>query len=120
MKFTRSVLVALCSVTCCFAADVTGNWVAEHPSSDGYVRKTYFDLKQEGSQITGHVRTGQFYFPTCNSTGAADNFTLTCTMKDGNNERHAVYEGKLVGDELHMATRRRPEAPAALASWKRA
>jgi len=111
MKLFRSVLVMLLSVVACFAADVTGNWVAENPSSDGYVRKTYFDLKQEGSQITGHVRTGQFYYPNCTSTGTEEHFTLTCTMQDGNNERHVVYEGKLVGDELHMSTRRRPDAP---------
>ena len=111
MKFSRSLLAVLLSVGCCFAADVTGNWVVENPLPDGTVRKTYFDLKQQDSHITGHVRTGQFYYPDCESTGTADNFTLTCTMQDGNNVRHAVYEGKLVGDELHMSSRRRPEAP---------
>ena len=30
-------------------------------------------------------------------------------MKDGANERRVRYEGKLVGDELHLTTRRRPE-----------
>ncbi len=30
-------------------------------------------------------------------------------MKDGRNERRVQYEGKLVGDELHLSTRRRPE-----------
>src|SRR5690348_16987822 len=104
MKISRSVLVLILSTAPCLAADATGNWVVENPSNDGYVRKTYFDLKQEGSLITGHVRTGQFYYPNCESTGSPENFTLTCTMQDGNNTRRVVYEGKLVGDELHMAT----------------
>ena len=30
-------------------------------------------------------------------------------MRDGNSDRTVKYEGKLVGDELHLATRRRPE-----------
>src|SRR5690349_22070134 len=111
MKLTRSLLVLVLTVPSCFAADVTGNWVAENPSADGYVRKTYFDLKQDDSQITGHVRTSQFYFPNCTSTGAADNFTLTCTMEDAETTRRAVYEGKLVGEELHMSWRRRADAP---------
>jgi alpha-galactosidase len=32
-------------------------------------------------------------------------------MQDGKTSRHVVYEGKLVGDELHLGTRRRPDAP---------
>ena len=30
-------------------------------------------------------------------------------MRDGNSDRTVKYEGKLVGDELHMSARRRPE-----------
>jgi alpha-galactosidase len=39
----------------CFGADVTGNWVVSKTGSDGYVRKTYFDLKQDGEKIAGYV-----------------------------------------------------------------
>ncbi len=38
----------------CWAADLTGNWVVAQPNAnDGTVRNTYFDLKQEGTRITG-------------------------------------------------------------------
>src|SRR5947209_19959978 len=43
-------------------------------------------------------------------TGGPDGFTLTGSMMDGTNERRVKYEGKLVGDELHVATRRRPDS----------
>src|SRR5690348_15037536 len=111
MKSSCILLFAFLSIGLASAADLNGNWVAENPLPDGTVRKTYFDLKQQDSRITGRVRSGQFYFPNCESTGAADNFTLTCTMEDAETTRRAVYEGKLVGEELHMSWRRRADAP---------
>ena len=95
----------------CVAADLTGNWVVHEPQAGGVIRRTYFDLKQEGSRITGHIRVTQFYYTIAESTGGPDGFTLTGSMKDGNSDRRVRYEGKLAGDELHIATRRRPDAP---------
>ncbi len=96
-----------------FAVDLTGNWVVESPMNDGTVRKSYFNLKQEGSRITGTIRVTQFYYTISNSTGASDSFTITGSMKDGKSDRSVVYEGKLVGDELQLTTRRRPTDPPA-------
>src|SRR5262249_14272929 len=90
----------------CAAADLNGNWVVAEPAGDGYVRKAYFNLKQEGSRITGTIRLRQFYYTIAESAGGADGFSLIGTMKDGNSDRRAQYEGKLVGDELRIAERR--------------
>ncbi len=38
-----------------YAADLTGNWVISQDQHDGTERRTYFDLKQEGDHITGHI-----------------------------------------------------------------
>ncbi len=44
----------------CSAADLTGKWVvAQANNNDDYVRKTYFDLKQDGAKMTGHIRVTQ-------------------------------------------------------------
>src|SRR5579871_5352450 len=94
-----------------YAADLTGNWVATTPNADGSPRKTYLDLKQDGSRITGHIRVTQFHYTIRESTGGPDGFTLTGSMMDGRNERVVEYQGKLAGDELHVATRRQPNAP---------
>ena len=94
----------------CFAADLTGNWAVRDPLPDGTFRTTYLDLHQEGSRITGSIRVTQFYYKIVESTGGPDGFTLTGSMMDGTNERRVKYEGKLVGDELHVATRRRPDS----------
>ena len=111
MKSIGVVLTLSLLAISCAAAELTGNWVAENPLPDGTVRKTYFDLKQEDSRITGHIRITQFYYTISESTGAPDAFTVTGTMMDGTSPRNVHYEGKLVGDELHMTTRRRPDAP---------
>ncbi len=92
-----------------FAADLSGNWMAS-AGTDGVVR-AYFNLKQEGERITGTVRVTQFYYTITESSGNADGFKLTGTMQDGKSQRRVVYEGKLVGEELHMGTRRRIDAP---------
>src|SRR6478736_3494550 len=91
---------------------LTGNWVVRTPATnnDGTFRTTYLNLKQEGSRITGTIRVTQFYYKISESTGGPDGFTLTGSMMDGTNDRRVKYEGKLAGDELHAATRRRPDA----------
>lgn len=91
------------------AASLDGNWVVRAPNTDGTVRRSYFNLKQEGTKITGSIRVTQFYYLISESTGGAEGFTITGKMKDGKSERSVKYEGKLVGDELHLSTRRRPE-----------
>src|SRR6266478_5955790 len=109
MKSLCTFLPVLLAVPC-FAADLTGNWVVRDPLPDGTFGTTYLDLHQEGSRITGTIRVTQFYFKIVDGTGGSEGFTLTGSMMDGSNERRVKYEGKLVGDELHVATRRRPDS----------
>jgi alpha-galactosidase len=89
--------------------DLTGNWAVRIPNGDGTNRTSYFNLKQDGGRITGTIRLTQFYYQVTESTGNAESFTLVGKMKDGSGERQVRYEGKMVGDELHLTTRRRPE-----------
>src|SRR5215813_7522855 len=101
--------------------DLTGNWVVHNVNNtEGTVRSSYFNLKQDGGKITGTIRTTQFFYTVKESTGGADGFTLVASMMDGHSERKVQYEGKLVGDELHIATRRRPDAPLTEMVAKRA
>ena len=107
----RCVCWIALSLGACHAADLAGNWASGNPGADGVTRKTYFDLKQDGARVTGHIRVTQFYYTIKESTGGPDGFTLTGSMMDGRNERVVKYEGKLSGDELRIGTRRRPDAP---------
>jgi alpha-galactosidase len=92
-------------------APLTGNWAVDASNGDGAVRRSYFDLVQRGTRITGSIRTTQFYYPVVEGGGGADSFSITGTMQDGRTPRRVTYEGKLIGDELHLFTRRRPELP---------
>ncbi len=92
---------------------LTGNWVVRTPTTnnDGTFRTTYLSLRQDGQKITGTIRVTQFYYKISESTGGPDGFTLTGSMIDGKTERKVQYEGKLVGDQLQISTRRRPTDP---------
>src|SRR5213593_3890068 len=88
---------------------LTGNWVVRTPNNDGTLRTTYLNLKQEGSRITGTIRVTQFFYHITDNVGGPEGFTLNASMMDGKSERKVQYEGKLVGDQLHISTRRRPQ-----------
>ncbi len=112
MRTHASLLIPTLLAAACSAADLTGNWVVANPNADGTTRNTYFDLKQDGARITGHIRVTQFYYAIKESTGGPEGFTLTGSMMDvGHKERTVKYEGKLEGDELHIGTRRNADAP---------
>src|SRR5437588_9453165 len=123
-RFELIIIVAL--VTIVFAAligaivgarqspePLTGNWVVRTDNKDGTFRTTYLNLKQQGAKITGTIRVTQFFYRISESTGGPEGFTLNASMMDGKSERKVQYEGKLVGDELHISTRRRPQDPPA-------
>ncbi len=107
----RYLLLSFAFAALSAAADLTGNWVVSQDMHDGTFRRTYLNLRQDGSRITGSIRVTQFFYKIAESTGGPDGFTITGSMNDGKSERRVVYEGKLAGDELHIATRRRPDAP---------
>jgi len=88
---------------------LSGNWAVKTQRADGTWSKAYFDLKDEGGKIRGTVRSTQFYYTIIESTEDANGFAFTASMKDGKSDRTVKYEGRLVGDELKLSTRRRPE-----------
>src|SRR4030095_6232344 len=91
---------------------LTGNWAAQNVNNtDGTTRSSYFNLKYDGSKITGTIRQTQFFYTIRESSGGPEGFTIIATMPDGRNERRVQFEGKLVGDELHIGRRARPDAP---------
>ncbi|SPE39857.1 Alpha-galactosidase (fragment) [Candidatus Sulfopaludibacter sp. SbA3] len=108
MSIRSFCLIPVLLAGACAAADLTGNWVVAQPNSDGTSRNLYFDLKQDGQKITGHIRQTQFYYTIQTSTGGADGFTIQGITLDN---RKVAWEGKLAGEELHIGTRARPDAP---------
>jgi alpha-galactosidase len=101
--------------------NITGNWLAEVPNADGTVRRTYFTLAQQGDRITGTVHAPTSFVPITESAwdSAGPGFTVASVTRNGANERRTTWEGRLVGDSLHVSMRRRLPAnatPAAAAN----
>jgi len=74
--------VATCLAASAWSEDLTGNWAVRQDQHDGTERRTYFDLKENGGHITGHIRVTQFYYAIKESTGGADGFTIVGSMID--------------------------------------
>ena len=110
MRIRTLLLFVTCGAICA-AADVSGNWVAEQPRNDGTVQRTYFDLKQNGSQITGEIRTIEQRYEITSSTGEGTSFTVTGTSRGGNTPRQATYTLTLQGDELQVTGQPRRNRP---------
>src|SRR5579862_9348499 len=107
----RAALCALPLAAMSLAAGLTGNWVVEQDMHDGTYRRTYLDLHDDGSKITGHIRVTQFYYTISSSSQSLPRYTVTGTMMDGHNPRSATWEVRLDGDRLMVGTRRRPDDP---------
>ena len=97
-------LLSICLLaSCAFGADLSGNWVVAQPMNDGTVRRTYFHIQQNGNAVSGNIRVTQFNYAIKDMTGGPEKFTLNGAMMDGKSERKVSYEGRLEGDELHIA-----------------
>jgi len=93
------------------AADVTGNWLAEVAAPNGNVRKTYYDLKQDGAKVTGFLRTSGFDRPLEGTIDDTGTVTLTLETMPGANRPSMKTVGTLKADGLHLTMRMRPDMP---------
>ena len=104
MKKTLMALVcgALLTVPA-FAADATGNWTAEMKGRNGETRETKFDLKQDGSTLTGKMIGPQGREMEI-SNGKVDGDTLSFDTKvEMQGESRTIsYTGTISGDEIKM------------------
>ena len=109
-KLLFVVTIALVLAFSLLAADVTGKWVAEQPGRNGGPpRQTTFDLKADGSKLTGTMTGGM------GRGGAApaaieisdgkidgDNVSFTVKRETPNGAMETKYTGTISGDELTL------------------
>src|SRR5580704_12633340 len=105
--------------TCCLAADVTGNWVVSQTSPDGNIRKTYFDLKQDGDKITGFIHDSRSDRKIQEGSIDAEGKIKLVTAAPNAKMQPQPMEGRLDSAGLHFMIRRgRGEQPEELLAAK--
>ncbi len=92
-----AVLVLLASA---WAADVTGKWVAQTPGRDGATSETTFNLKVEGTVLTGTMTSTRGESTISEGKVNGDEISFIIVRKMGENEMKTLYKGKVAGDEI--------------------
>ena len=108
-------------VTSAFAADVTGKWTASVPGRQGNTMETTFNLKADGSNLTGSVSTPRGEMDIKDGKIDGDNISFNQTMEFNGNSMTIVYKGKVNGDTIEFTrTRQGGQNPGQTFTAKRA
>lgn len=84
------------------AADVSGTYKAEVQGRNGNTQTMTFNLKADGSKLTGNVATPRGENPISDGKVDGDNISFTQTVRFGDNEMKMKYTGKVEGDSIKM------------------
>ena len=96
-----SVLALLSvSVFTLAAADATGKWTAETPGRDGAMQTSTFDLKADGSTVTGMMSSPRGDSAITDGKIDGNNISFIVVMKMGDNERKLMFKGVMSGDTI--------------------
>ena len=85
-----------------FAADITGKWTAETKGRDGETRTQTFNLKQDGSTLTGTVSSPMGESQISDGKVDGDNISFVVKMERNGNEMKMPYTGKVSGNEIQF------------------
>ena len=101
MKTLLSILTILAlAAAVALAADVTGAWKASIPGRDGATMETTFNLKADGTNLTGNVATERGETAISSGKISGDTITFKVSREFNGNTMVMVYEGKVSGDEI--------------------
>ena len=85
-----------------FAADITGKWTAETKGRDGESRTQTFNLKQDGSTLTGTVSSPMGESQISDGKVDGDTVSFVVKMERNGNEMKMPYTGKVSGNEIQF------------------
>jgi hypothetical protein len=106
LRFRLTILLMFVAVSAALAADVTGKWVAQVPMRDGQTREVVFNLKADGSQLTGTVSTPRGEMQISEGKINGDEISFTQVMDFNGNQFKLLYKGKVSGDEIKFTRER--------------
>src|ERR1051325_7818146 len=82
------------------AADVTGKWTADIPGRNGNTQNVTFDLKSDGSSVTGNMTTPRGEAPISDGKLDGNNISFNTVMKLQDNEVTMKYKGVVEGSTI--------------------
>jgi hypothetical protein len=83
-----------------WAADVTGKWVAQSTRPDGTTSETTFNLKVDGTVLTGTMTTTRGESTISEGKVNGDEISFVVVRKMGESEMKTLWKGKVAGDEI--------------------
>jgi len=96
---TTGFLFGLLAVTA-FAADVSGKWTAQVPGRGGQTREQTFNLKADGSALSGTVSGRMGDTPISEGKIDGDHISFSQTMEFNGNSVKLLFKGTVAGDEI--------------------
>jgi hypothetical protein len=103
LMLTMALALALFT-TGAFAADVSGKWTSEMKGRNGETRTQTFNLKQDGSNLTGSVSGPMGDREISEGKVDGDNISFVMKMERDGNVTKVPYTGKVVGNEIQFKT----------------
>jgi hypothetical protein len=102
MKFRFFSLLALLGVFAfvAAAADISGKWTAEIAGRNGNTQTVTFDLKADGSTLTGNMATPRGEAPISDGKIDGNNVSFNTVMKMQDNEVTMKYKGVVDGSTI--------------------
>ena len=102
----RIALLSCVLAMAAFAADVSGKWTADMPGRGGQTMTSTFNLKVDGSTLTGSVtgRNGDTEISNGKVDGDAVSFDVVREFNGNSVTMH--YTGKISGDEIKFKVER--------------
>jgi hypothetical protein len=107
MKILGAAMLAFLLAGISLAADITGKWVASMPGRDGNTREVVYNLKADGSTLTG-TTTGMGGQEVELQEGKidGDNVSFKIKREFNGNTMVMVYKGVVSGDEIKFSQTR--------------
>lgn len=103
----RRVLTILCLASIfAFGADVTGKWVASVEGRNGQTREVTYNLKSEGSALTGTVTGMRGDMEISDGKIEGDKISFKTKAEFNGNTFVMTYQGVVSGDELKLTQTR--------------
>jgi hypothetical protein len=103
----KTLLCGLLLAGISMAADVTGKWVASVPGRDGNTREVTYNLKADGSTLTGTTTgMGGQEIQITDGKIDGDNISFKTKVEFNGNEMVMVYKGAVAGNEIKLTQQR--------------